>query len=193
MPQAIADKIAQRTGVDVMHHNLHITASNKQDVVDTVVKIIMSGRLESTLGRHISGDFGSGKSSSEDVNGPGANYSFFYMNKDFSQDAGGMTGQVNFVFDARTLLRRFDFYANTADGWGGLYGADVDVIGNMSNRQSNAEILFKHNVSLENLMGVAMTDEVREAVLEELRAMGIDYLGDASIENIFDHDVDQYL
>ncbi len=192
LPQPVADKIAERTNLDVVYHKISASSGDVEEAATIAADVLTSGRLESTLGRHLNGDFVAGSSSSEDVFGPGAHYSFFFMNTDFEQDAGGLNYNIKFVFETRDLFKRFDFYANRNDGWGGLSGPTADTFAAIDGRLANAELMFKQNVSFEALNGISMTPEVRERVREILRDRGIDEIGGKSVDSILDHDIDQY-
>jgi len=195
LPESVVKKIIKQTKLGPVHHDVYVpqvsgesSTARKQRHVDALVNILASGRLESTVSRHVTGDFSRGNSSAADVKGAGAGYVFLYMNGGiFPQTNMSQTYQI--VFDPREVLANMGFTANSGDGWGKLTQSNTDIFSEIENRGHYGELMIKNNLSLSASVGVNMPAEMAVRTIAALRARGIDRIAGMSLEDYFALDV----
>jgi hypothetical protein len=201
LPEAVAQKIVDRTGLKPLHHNIGLSSvlpagETSNSVYDksmsNLVRILSSGRLESTVARHISGDFGEGSSSERDVMGPGANYTFLYMNQQYGHSKTG-SSTIQMVFDPVKIVSKLGFYANRGDGYGTLPAPDTSTFDEIRERKDNGEFLVKDSLSFEDSIGVNINSKMVPELIDRLKAAGIDTLGGMSLEDYFAVDVSKFV
>jgi hypothetical protein len=196
IPDAVAQKIAEKTGAKYLIHNFNMTglvqtaAANKgvtdinalspgqkeQLLVEGIVDFLTGARgggLMSTRTRWFNGIPLTGMSSDSDMKTGGADYVFFTPKNSIGYKHNSGTygnSEAELMFDAAKLYTRLDWYANYNDEYG-KRGASKNVIENA--RVGAYEVMFKKRVGLESLESMAVNRELRDKVLVELEKQGI--------------------
>lgn len=196
IPDAVAQKIAEKTGAKYLIHNFNMTglmqtaAANKgitdtnalspgqreQLLVEGIVDFLTGARgggLMSTRTRWFNGLPLTGMSSDSDMKTGGADYVFFTPKNSIGyKHSSGTYGnsEAELMFDAAKLYTRLDWYANYNDEYG-KRGASKDVIENA--RVGAYEVMFKKRVGLDSLESMAINRQLRDSVLAELDKQGI--------------------
>ena len=196
IPDAVAQKIAEKTGAKYLIHNFNMTglvqtaAANKgitdinalssgqkeQLLVEGIVDFLTGARgggLMSTRTRWFNGMPLTGMSSDSDMKTGGADYVFFTPNNSIGyKHSSGTYGnsEAELMFDAAKLYTRLDWYANYKDEYG-KRSASKDVIEQA--RVGAYEVMFKKRVGLDSLESMAINRQLRDSVLAELDKQGI--------------------
>ena len=167
-----------------------ITLSEAQDwMIKNLVAALVGpehggfGALLSTTSRTLEGIPVSGMSSKTDISSGGADYVYLSPRKGFKTIADPMYGSMTIIFDAANIYERSDLYANSTDQFGsrtpkgdyqmGVYSETLPFM---------YETMIKGRVGIDAAVGVVVSSEIRDDLLEELRRRGVTEINGVPIE-----------
>ena len=212
VPPEVAKKIAEKTEIETLRHsfNMHgyvgtqlgpnngysyfdqITPQYAQIAASGIADILTGvnnegGSLKSSRRRFMRGIKTTGQSSHEDiVEGEGGDYVFF--NPSWNTDGQIQNGakdnmHVDMNFDPAVVFERLDFYANSQDNG---YGKRQDVVKDIvkESKIDGYEVMFKGAVTFEGLRSIVVGEQVRPALIEELKKRGVTEINGEPIEDI---------
>jgi hypothetical protein len=205
LSQARAQKLVDDYKISHFYHRVYTSNISGVDAAaDRLIKIFESGALQSTTSRMLS-TRGTGQSSSDDLNRPAADYTFLYavtesntpdqtsrFNNEHWNDNPSSNETMTVILDPVELMRRLDFYTNPGDDWGAMSNRIFDPYENFDFFSSVGEAMFKYDVPISSFRGIAMTAELRQAVVAELRARGIDFINGNDVEQLVQASVDKW-
>ena len=181
-----------------------LSGSNLDPVVDRIINIFEGGALQSTTSRMLS-TRGIGQSSSDDLNRPAADYTFLYaategnisssagqFASDHWNDDPGSDKTVTIIVDPVEMMRRVDFYTNPGDEWGAMADRIFDPYQNFNFFNSSGEAMFKYDIPISSFRGIAMTNALRQKIVAQLKARGIDFINGNDVEQLVQASVEKW-
>ena len=207
LSQAKAQKIVDDYKISHFYHRVYtsdLSGSNLDPVVDRIINIFEGGALQSTTSRMLS-TRGIGQSSSDDLNRPAADYTFLYaategnisssagqFASDHWNDDPGSDKTVTIIVDPVEMMRRVDFYTNPGDEWGAMADRIFDPYQNFNFFNSSGEAMFKYDIPISSFRGIAMTNALRQKIVAELKARGIDFINGNDVEQLVQASVEKW-
>jgi hypothetical protein len=205
LSQARAQKLVDDYKISHFYHRVYTgDISGVEGAANRLIKIFESGALQSTTARMIS-TRGTGQSSGDDLNRPAADYTFLHavtesntpdtttsFNNDHWNDNPSRDESIVVILDPVELMRRIDFYTNPGDDWGAMANRIFDPYENFDFFSSSGEAMFKYDVPVSTFRGIAMNAALRQQVVEELKARGIDFINGNDVEQLVQASVDKW-
>ncbi len=157
-------------------------------IVASYINGPFNGLLSSTK-RWTSGAGSAGQSSNTDVQTGGAEYVFTTPRRwtgVASRSAGA--SQANFIIDPAIALQRLDFYANRQDSYGRRQ-QDADIVANARITNDSVgsgnpyEVMFKHDIPLDAVEYVQVSEEMRPWLIDILRRYGVTEVNGKSVDD----------
>jgi hypothetical protein len=172
LPQSVADKIGQKTGVKYFTHSLK---GGESDLYQKIGQNPFNALLASAQ-RELDGVIAAGQSKTADIYTGGADYVF---TRPKSTMGGMLTNHI--VYDAKRLFRRMDWFTMNHDAYGKREG-NMDIVGTTSS--SSTETMFKHRMDFDDAIGYLVNDEShRQKLIKTVKSHGITHFGSRTVED----------
>ena len=194
MPEAVAKKIVEKTGVEGFSHSFTLTGLSPREVADKVIDILIANEdgtntpgLLSTHERWESGIQTTGASSNADMSTGGADYVFLGMHSEgtsrLTQSKKNLhkTTLAQVFFDPVQILRNPSIWANKEDDYG--MRNHTDVIGNI--KIGGHELMVKRHLGPEAARSMYVSMDVRNAILEKLHRRGVTEINGIPVREFF--------
>ena len=194
MPEAVAKKIVEKTGVEGFSHSFTLTGLSPMEVADKLIGILIANEdgtstpgLLSTHERWESGVQTTGASSNADMSTGGADYVFLGMHSEgtsrLAQNKKNLhkTTLAQVFFDQVQILRNPSIWANKLDDYGMRH--HTDVIGNI--KPGGDELMVKRHLGPEAARSMYVSMDVRNAILEKLHRRGVTEINGIPVREFF--------
>jgi hypothetical protein len=194
IPESAAEKISEITKVTTFYHSLYTMydkrvaslpySEQKKKAAAIVADMFTSdrgteGTLLATTKRYLRGMKSvAGMSQSEDIKTGGADYIFTSPSSSNFYVQNG--GTLRFVYDAKKMFRRMDFYTNEYD----LYGARTENADVLARTRDGAhETIFKGGIGPDALTNLVVpSKDYKEIFVEAFLERGISQINGIPIE-----------